>query len=187
MVYLAAGEDYVEPEGLSVVLPPIYEIFWSAVVFIILWIVLGFALKVIYKKIDQRNEEIQAGLDAAEDAQHDAALAERKRKDLLREANEQAKQVRERATEDAGRIVSQAKIDAQTEAARITEAAHKQLASEREAAELSLRKDVGALATTLAEQIIGEKLSDDEVSARVVDRFMDELEASLQTQEAAAK
>ena len=41
----------------------------------------------------------------------------------------------------------------------------------------SLRSEVGTLATTLAGRIVGESLDDDARAARVVDRFLDELES----------
>lgn len=187
MVFLAAEAGEVSSGSSNLLLPPVYEIFWSAIVFLGLWIVLGLALKKIYAKIDERNEEIEAGLDAAAQSQEQAALAERERKDLLRDANEQAREVREKASQDAQRIVAQAKTEAQSEAARITDNATKQIAAERAAAELTLRRDVGELATELAEKIIGEKLKDDEVSSRVIDRFMDQLESSMETEGANAQ
>jgi F-type H+-transporting ATPase subunit b len=51
-----------------------------------------------------------------------------------------------------------------------------QIESERQAAVVSLRSEVGTLATTLAGRIVGEALNDDERSARVVDRFLADLE-----------
>ena len=47
-----------------------------------------------------------------------------------------------------------------------------------EGLEISLRTDVGLLASTLAERIVGEQLKDAELSARVIDRFLDGLEAA---------
>jgi F-type H+-transporting ATPase subunit b len=41
---------------------------------------------------------------------------------------------------------------------------------------VSLRTEVGSLATTLASRIVGESLSDDARAARVVDRFLADLE-----------
>ena len=46
----------------------------------------------------------------------------------------------------------------------------------RQAAVTSLRAEVGTLATELAGRIIGETLEDDDRAARVVDRFLGELE-----------
>lgn len=179
-----AAEVPVEPDGLSIVLPPLYEIFWSALIFLGLWLVLGKALPKIYGMLDARQEEIEEGLRAAEKAQEDAALAERERRDMLRTANEDAREIRERADQDAKRIVQEAQVEAHAEASRISENAAKQIDSERQAAELSLRRDVGELATELAEKIIGEQLKDQALTTRVIDRFMDELEADLQAKTA---
>ncbi|PAK60659.1 F0F1 ATP synthase subunit B, partial [Staphylococcus capitis] len=52
--------------------------------------------------------------------------------------------------------------------------------AERLAASVSLRHEVGTLATTLAGKIVGEALDDDERSARVVDRFLADLETEQQ-------
>ena len=65
---------------------------------------------------------------------------------------------------------------AQTEAARIVDNGHAQVAAERQQAVASLRAEVGTLATTLAGRIVGESLEDDERSGRVVDRFLADLD-----------
>ena len=58
------------------------------------------------------------------------------------------------------------------------DAAERQIQAEKQAAQISLRTDVGLLASTLAERIVGEQLKDAELSARVIDRFLDGLEAA---------
>ena len=73
---------------------------------------------------------------------------------------------------------------AQAEAARIVEHAQAQISAERQQALTSLRAEVGALATSLAGRIVGERLEDDERSGRVVDRFLADLE-TLETSKAA--
>ena len=65
---------------------------------------------------------------------------------------------------------------AQTEAARIVDNGHAQVAAERQQAVASLRAEVGTLATTLAGRIVGESLEDDDRSSRVVDRFLADLD-----------
>ncbi len=176
-----AAEVPVEPDGLSIVLPPLYEIFWSAIIFLILWLVLGWALPKIYRVLDQRQEQIETGLQAADTAKEEAALAQRERREIVRAANEEAREIRERADQDAKRIVREARVEATAEAQRITENATRQIEADRKSAELTLRRDVGELATELAEKIIGEQLKDRELSTRVIDRFMDELEADLKS------
>ena len=70
-----------------------------------------------------------------------------------------------------------ARTEATGEANRILEASQRQLLAEKQAAQISLRSEVGLLASELAEKIIGEQLTDTALTSRVVDRFLDELEA----------
>ena len=179
MHVIYASKDAAEVSGLSVVLPPMYEVFWSTVILLLIWLVVGWAMPKLYGVIDKRQAEITAGLEAAENAQGEALVANRERQDLLREANEQARVVREKASKDAQRIIAQARQEALEEAARVSENAAKQIEADKAAAAQSLRQDVGSLATQLAEKIVGEQLKDKELSARVIDRFMDDLEEDL--------
>ena len=66
---------------------------------------------------------------------------------------------------------------AQAEAARIVEHAHTQIEADRQAAVTSLRHEVGSMATELASRIVGESLEDQARQSRVVERFLDELDA----------
>ncbi|MCL1898227.1 MAG: F0F1 ATP synthase subunit B, partial [Micrococcales bacterium] len=86
--------------------------------------------------------------------------------------------IREEAKSDAKAILSEAHSKAKADAAASLDAAQRQIASERRSAEISLRQDVGTLATELAERIVGEALQDAALSQRVVDRFLAELEAT---------
>ena len=70
-----------------------------------------------------------------------------------------------------------ARNEATNEAGRILEGAQRQILAEKQASEISLRSEVGLLASELAEKIIGEQLTDTALTSRVVDRFLDELEA----------
>ena len=164
--------------GISVVLPPLYEIFWSALILLIILLVVGrYALPRIYSMIDERREAIQEGLEAAEKARADSAAASREKDELLRNAQAEAHQIREDARAQAQQIVAQARNEALAEAQRVQDAAQRQILAERQAAQISLRSDVGLLASELAEKLVGEHLENTDLTARVVDRFLDELEA----------
>lgn len=164
--------------GISVVLPPLYEIFWSALILLIILLVVGrYALPRIYSMIDERREAIQEGLEAAEKARADSAAASREKDELLRDAQAEAHQIREDARAQAQQIIAQARNEALAEAQRVQDAAQRQILAERQAAQISLRSDVGLLASELAERLVGEHLENTDLTARVVDRFLDELEA----------
>ena len=164
--------------GISVVLPPLYEIFWSALILLIILLVVGrYALPRIYSMIDERREAIQEGLEAAEKARADSAAASREKDELLRDAQAEAHQICEDARAQAQQIIAQARNEALAEAQRVQDAAQRQILAERQAAQISLRSDVGLLASELAEKLVGEHLENTDLTARVVDRFLDELEA----------
>jgi F-type H+-transporting ATPase subunit b len=69
---------------------------------------------------------------------------------------------------------------ATVESARIVASGHAQVDAERAAARENLRRDVGGLATTLAEKIVGEALTDDARSKRTIDRFIADLDSASQ-------
>lgn len=167
-----------EVGGLAVVVPPLYEIFWSAVVLLILLLIVGkYALPRLYGAMDERQVKIAEGLGAADQAKEDRIAAQRERETIVRDAHVEAQSIRDQATDDAKKIVAAARQEAQEESARIMDVAQRQILAERQAAEISLRAEVGLLASELASQIVGEQLKDTELTSRVVDRFLDDLEA----------
>ena len=164
--------------GTAFILPPLYEIFWAAVVLLLILLVVGrYALPRLYAVLDERARRIQEGLDLADKAKQEQAGAEKRATRLVDEARREAARIRDNAQSEAKEIVAQARTDAQAEAAGIVEGAQRQILADKQAAQISLRTDVGMLASTLAERIVGEQLKDTALSERVIDRFLDELEA----------
>ena len=163
--------------GTAFILPHAHEIFWAAVVLLLILLVVGrYALPRLYAVLDERAQRIQEGLDLADKAKQDQADAEKRATRLVDEARREAARIRDNAQGEAKEIIAKARDDAQAEAAGIVEGAQRQILAEKQAAQISLRTDVGMLASTLAERIVGEHLSDTALSERVIDRFLDELE-----------
>jgi F-type H+-transporting ATPase subunit b len=153
---------------------------------IILFLLGRYIVPPINKAMTARQEAIRSEFAEAEDARKKAQEAEEKFKAQIADARKEASKIREEAREQGAQIISELREQAQTEAARIVEHGHAQLAAERQQALTSLRAEVGALATALAGRIVGESLEDDERSARVVDRFLADLE-TLETSKAAGQ
>ena len=180
---LAAGASVLaqteEPSGLDLFLPALYDLFWSAVVIaIIAFAFYKWVLPPMMKVLDERTEKIEGGMARAAQAKQAAERAYDHQQALLAEARSEAARVRDAAREEGKAIVAEHRTKAAEEAARIADAAQRQIEAERQAAEVSLRTEVGELATELASKIVGESLADSAVQSRVVDRFLDELEAS---------
>ena len=163
--------------GTAFILPHAHEIFWAAIVLLLILLVVGrYALPRLYAVLDERAQRIQEGLDLADKAKQEQAGAEKRATRLVDEARREAARIRDNAQGEAKEIIAKARTDAQAEAAGIIEGAQRQILAEKQAAQISLHTDVGMLASTLAERIVGEQLSDTALSERVIDRFLDELE-----------
>ncbi|PUB22882.1 ATP synthase F0 subcomplex B subunit [Promicromonospora sp. AC04] len=168
-----------EPQGIDLFLPASYDLLWSAIVLVIIAAVFyKLILPQMNKVLDERSALIEGGIEKAEAAQKQADEALAQQQALLAEARADAAQVREEARAEGTAIIRELRTKANEEAERITETAHRQIEAERQAASVSLRTEVGALATELASKIVGESLEDSARQSRVVDRFLDELEAS---------
>lgn len=175
LLILAAEEGGHEPSPLAVE--------WIEVVLAL--VVFGILFLLIWKKVApnfektyaERTQAIEGGLAAAEtkQAEADAKLAELEQQ--LADARHEAARIREEAREQGAAIVAEMREQAQAESARIVEHGKAQIEAERQQAVTSLRAEVGTLATGLAGKIVGESLDDDERQARVVERFLADLEA----------
>jgi F-type H+-transporting ATPase subunit b len=180
VVTAAVEDDHAEPvEGIDLLIPAVYDIVWSLVVLaIIAFAFYRFVLPKFRAVLDERTETIQGGIAKAETAQAEARAALERNHAELAEARAEAARIREEARAEGAAIVEEHRARAASEAERILDTAHKQIEAERQQASVSLRAEVGTLATQLASRIVGESLEDEARQSRVVDRFLDELAAS---------
>lgn len=168
------------PQGIEIFIPGIYDWFWSLVVTAIIAVFFfRYLLPKLNAILDERAAKIEGGIALAEKVQAEAADAKAQTEAELAEARDVAASIKDEASTDGAAIVAEARTKAQSEAARIVEAAHRQIEAERAAAVVSLREEIGGLATELASRIVGESLADDARQSRVIDRFLDDLDAGL--------
>ncbi|QEO13434.1 F0F1 ATP synthase subunit B [Agromyces intestinalis] len=170
------GEAEANPNPL---LPEVYDLVWSAVIFAILlvffWI---YVLPRLQKLLDERAEAIEGNIAKADEAQRKAEAALEEYTAQLADARAEAGKIRETAREDGKKIVAEAKEQATAEAARVTAGAQAQIEAERQSALVTLRSEVGTIAIDLASGVVGETLTDDAKAKAVVDRFLADLEAA---------
>jgi len=174
---LAAAEG--KPAGIQLLLPESFDIFWSTVVIVIIAVAFyRFVLPKFQAVLDERTAKIEGGIAKAEAVQAEAETALERYTQELAQARAEAARIREDARGEGSAIVTELRAKASAEAERILETAQRQIEAERKQASVSLRAEVGTLATELASKIVGEALDDTARQSRVVDRFLDELEAS---------
>lgn len=173
-VLAAVHEESTAPNPF---LPAGYDILWSIVsILVIGFFVYRKLVPAVTKLLDERAEKIEGNIERAAQMQAaaDEALAEHRR--LLDEARHEAARIREGAQGEGQQIVSESRTRASAEAGRIVENAQRQIEAERQQAIVSLRAEVGVLASELASRIVGEALLDDARQSRVIDRFLEDLE-----------
>lgn len=143
-------------------------------------VVLAVFAKLVVPMLEKAHTErvaaIEGGIDKAEQAQREAQVAKERYEAQLAGAKDEANEIREAARADAAATAAELRAKAQTEAERIVEAAQRTVEAERQQAMVSLRNDVGRLATDLAGRIVGESLQDSARQSGVIDRFIADLE-----------
>jgi F-type H+-transporting ATPase subunit b len=137
-----------------------------------------FTLKLVWPHIigalQERQQQIAAGIAAAEKAQRNLAFAERKVAEERREFKAEAAQILERAQQQANQIVATSKQNARTEGERLLTLAQADIAKEINSAKIALRKQVGVLAVQGAERIL-QKNIDGAANQALVDNLIDTL------------
>jgi F-type H+-transporting ATPase subunit b len=165
-----AESNFLVPNGTFLV---------ELVAFAIIVYILGkFVIPPINRAMTARQEAIREQFSELEEAKEKAAATENEYRDQLVEARHEAAKIREQAREEGAQIITEMRAKAQAESERILQTAHLQVEAERRQVIAQLRAEVGTMATTLAERIVGESLEDDERRERTVARFITSLEQS---------
>lgn len=122
----------------------------------------------------EREAKIEEGLQAAERADKDLELAQKKAGEQLKEAKEQAASIVDQANKRANQIVEEAKEAATAEADRIKAQAEAEVERQVSQAREELRSKVAVLALTGAEKILGST-----IDSKAHDAMLEKLAADL--------
>lgn len=140
--------------------------------FAILFVVLrAWVFKPITNMLEERREKIAQGLEDARVAEEAREKAEEEAEKIISEAQQQAnKRVRE-ATERAEEAAREVRAEAEHEAADIREAAKNEAEQAKQEALGELRGQIAALAMSAAQKLIGEALDEKRQRALINDFF----------------
>ncbi|MCL2802409.1 MAG: F0F1 ATP synthase subunit B [Micrococcales bacterium] len=175
------AEESLVPDGILMFVPPWDEVILSAICLVLIALAVAkYGVPRYLKMLDERADLIEGGLKRAEAAQDEIDQVRSGLGDEIEQARVEAARIREEAKADAAAIQADSRTKAKDEAGAILAAAQRQIESEHKSAQVALRQDVGALATELAERIVGEALKDSALAGRVIDRFLADLETNEQ-------
>jgi F-type H+-transporting ATPase subunit b len=169
---------YLAESSLGPLSPSLSELIIGTISFLIVFAVLWRVLMPrIQQTLTERTDQIEGGLQRAEEAQREATQTLEQYQAQLAEARHEASRLRQDAQEEGARILAELRERGEAERQRLVAGAHDQIEADRAQAIQALRTEMGALAVELASRVVGESLDSDARQRRVVDRFLDELEA----------
>lgn len=125
---------------------------------ILLFLLAKFVYPALMKAVDNRREQIEAGMKEAKEAEEKLAQAESKVADLLAEARKEADEMLARTQTEANAVVADAEDKAKTRAEQIVADARQQLDTDVRKAREALKKDTVELVALATEKVVGEKL-----------------------------
>ncbi|WP_439134690.1 F0F1 ATP synthase subunit B [Pseudomaricurvus sp.] len=133
-----------------------------------------FCMKFIWPALisimEEREKKIANGLEAADRADKDLELAQKRATQQLREAKEEAAAIIEQANKRANQIVEEAKGQAVAEGDRLKAAAEAQIEQDVNRAKEELRGKVAALALAGAEKVLGASI-DENANSELVNQL----------------
>jgi F-type H+-transporting ATPase subunit b len=168
---------YLADSSLGPLSPSLVELVIGTISFLIVFAVLWRVLMPrIQQTLTERTDQIEGGLQRAEEAQREATQTLEQYQAQLAEARHEASRLRQEAQEEGARILAELRERGEAERQRLVAAAHEQIEADRAQAIQALRTEMGALAVELASRVVGEALDENARQRRVVDRFLEELE-----------
>ncbi|MCB1774917.1 MAG: F0F1 ATP synthase subunit B [Gammaproteobacteria bacterium] len=128
---------------------------------VFVWFTMKYVWPPLTKAMDERKAKIAEGLAAAERGQHEQELAEKRAKDTLHEAKQQAAEIKSNAEKQAAMIIEDARDKAKEEGGRQLAAAQAEIEQETNKAREVLRHKVAELAVLGAEKILRKEIDAD--------------------------
>ena len=160
---------------MDLITPGIGLIFWTTLVFVILFfLLLKFAWKPIVGALKSREESIQDALNAADIAKLEMEELQSSNQKLLDEAKAERAKLIDEARGTAKAIVTEATSKASLEAQSIIEKAHAAIEGEKKTALAEIRDLAGVLSVEIAEQLLKKELSDKAAQEQLIESYIKE-------------
>jgi F-type H+-transporting ATPase subunit b len=126
------------------------------IVLLVLW---KFAYKPILKTLNDRSSKIEKGIKDAENSGVKLAEMEKKEKEVLLEAREEAQKIIQQSEKTALRNAKDLEIAAKVQSEKALEDAKKQIEQEKNKAVKEAKSEIAQLVMSATEKIIGEKMN----------------------------
>ncbi|MEL6863438.1 MAG: F0F1 ATP synthase subunit B [Bacteroidota bacterium] len=160
----------------SVIKPDIGLIFWTSIVFLTVWSLLGrFAFRPIQQALKDRENSIQESLDEAKRAREEMANLKAENEKILNQAREERALILKEAKDAKESIINEAKMKAREDAQKIVADARTEIENQKMAAMLDVKNQAGMMALAIAEKVIRKQLAGDAEQQKYANSLVDEI------------
>lgn len=162
--------------GNSLTSPAIGTIFWAVLIFSIFFLLLTkFAWKPILGALRQRDDMIKGSLEAAEKARKDMLQLQSDNEAVLRKAREEREDILREARDVRDKLIAEAKGRATQEASKIVENAKAGIEREKAKALSEIHDQLATLSVEIASKLLGEKLSRTGEQEKLINKYLEDI------------
>jgi F-type H+-transporting ATPase subunit b len=160
---------------MNLVTPDLGLLFWQSLIFFtVLFILAKFAWKPIVKALEERENVIADALGAAEKAKEEMKALQASNDKMLLEARAERDKMVKEAQATANSIIAEAKEKATEEADRIVYNAKALIETEKNAALSEVKNTAANLSLQIAEKLLKKNLSGDDSQKALVNEYIKE-------------
>ena len=165
---------------MSLVTPDFGLLFWMVIIFgVVFFLLAKFGFPVITGMVRKRSDHIEESLKKAQEAQEALENLTRESRRINEEARAEQGRILKEATRTRDQIIAEARQKAQEEADKIVEHAKIQIAAERESAMRDVCRQVSLISVKVAEKIVKKELDSSEEQLALIDRLVEECSRSV--------
>lgn len=158
---------------MDLITPGLGLVFWSAITFLVLLIILRkFAWKPILGAVSEREEGIKNALASAENARREMENLQADNERILKEARAEREAMLKEARDIKNKMITDAKDEAQAQANNIIKQAQAAIESEKKAAMAELKSQVANLSIEIAEKVVKAELSNKDKQMTLVESML---------------
>lgn len=157
---------------MDLILPDFGLLFWTALVFISLLLVLTkFIWKPILSAVNEREQKISEALELAVKTQAEMKLMQAQNEDLIKEARAERDAIIKDAKETSVKMIEDAKTAAKKESEKVVVAARQAIEAEKAGAIAELKTQVAFFSIEIAEKIVRAELSSDDKQKALAEKM----------------
>jgi len=163
----------------NVARPGIGLLFWTFVIFLLFWALVGkFGFKPIKNALKERENDIQSALDEAKKAREEMAKLNSDNQRLINEAREERSKMLREAKETGDKLIADARNKAKEEAQKIVVDARNEIENQKNKAITEVKNKVGQMSIDIAEKLIRQQMGQTQEQKTLVDKLVNEIKLS---------